>query len=534
MLQQPALEAWHDSVGAVYRARINFTGVFVATDLSWRAQVEALGEGKLDADSHRLLCVAAFTTHVLRSFVTAMLDRTGQNNEKDAVPFRRVQLSDNLEAQLVRSVCDAWHVKPLIPSLLALKQAMTLRLSRIREVASQEVILGDTGRKERLGALTYIHLHFLQAAAYAVECFDDLVGEPGSKWALLCDELELAPEWIQDELVKSLRSTDDRFLFKLAMSPFTPSGELLETALAPQSGQDMEVIPLWYAEKRDGYPFCEALWTGLLKSRGLESKKAKEILGPSLFETPPGQWAGHKTAYHSGSPLQRRFIDLAKKDRSFRRYLADKDIDLARLQELPSDQRAADLRKIAPLIVVREFYRAEDSEKATVAREERSRKTSVLYSGAESLFAVSEGNPRWFIAIAGNILDRWQDYNKQIKRKTQGDEIWKAAQRFSALLRTIPALPMGPRRRGLLSLLNAAGDFFHAEVVKGEFKPEPYATFVPDSHSSNLILDTLQLALNSGAIVYVPDDTSQLILTSLRGKRFRISYLLAPLYLNPA
>jgi hypothetical protein len=51
-----------------------------------------------------------------------------------------------------------------------------------------------------------------------------------------------------------------------------------------------------------------------------------------------------------------------------------------------------------------------------------------------------------------------------------------------------------------------------------------------DANASEGVLAALGQALNSGAIVYVPDDESQLILTSLRGKRFRLSYLLAPVY----
>jgi hypothetical protein len=51
-----------------------------------------------------------------------------------------------------------------------------------------------------------------------------------------------------------------------------------------------------------------------------------------------------------------------------------------------------------------------------------------------------------------------------------------------------------------------------------------------DSKTSEPILEVLTQALNAGALVYVPDDDGQLILTSLRGKRFRLSYLLAPLY----
>ena len=45
--------------------------------------------------------------------------------------------------------------------------------------------------------------------------------------------------------------------------------------------------------------------------------------------------------------------------------------------------------------------------------------------------------------------------------------------------------------------------------------------------------ESLTRALNAGAIVYVPDEDGQLLLASLRGKRFRLSYLLAPTYHVP-
>ena len=47
------------------------------------------------------------------------------------------------------------------------------------------------------------------------------------------------------------------------------------------------------------------------------------------------------------------------------------------------------------------------------------------------------------------------------------------------------------------------------------------------------MLKVLGQALNASAIVYVPDDNGQLILQSLRDKRFRVSYLLAPIYAIP-
>ena len=43
-------------------------------------------------------------------------------------------------------------------------------------------------------------------------------------------------------------------------------------------------------------------------------------------------------------------------------------------------------------------------------------------------------------------------------------------------------------------------------------------------------MHSLAEALNAGAIIYVPDEREELLLESLRGKRFRLSYLLAPYY----
>lgn len=51
-----------------------------------------------------------------------------------------------------------------------------------------------------------------------------------------------------------------------------------------------------------------------------------------------------------------------------------------------------------------------------------------------------------------------------------------------------------------------------------------------DDECSDEIVGILGQALNAGAIVYIPDEDGQLSFTSLRHKRFRVSYLVAPLY----
>jgi hypothetical protein len=526
MLQQQALEVWSHENAEHYCRRIDFTGVFVGTDVSWAEQLQSLGEDRIDQRSHKLLSIAAFTTHTLRSLTGAMLARVEEPERSLLRSFRRIPLSLEVEARLAKSLKSAWHLEAAIPTLLSIKHALTGRLASIREIATREILLGEEGRPERLANIPFLLLDFIQSAAFAVEQFNDLAGERGEKWALMFDELELAPEWIRTSLLRSLRISSENFLFKLAMSPSAPDVHTFESALAAAPGHDFDQIPLWYAEKNDSYVFCEHLWFAMLAERGISPMQPSMALGRSQFETPTEEWTSAGTAYTPGSRLGKRFIRLASTDTSFAAYLKGKGIDPLHLESLRSDQRAADVRKVAPLLAVREFYRANKGG----SRRRRGRKSSVLYAGADSIFAISEGNPRWFIALVGRLLDNLDPSSLKVSASIQSKELEHAAQRFAAMLRTIPAPPVGKSSRGLLSLVREVGEFFHEGVVVGDFNPDPPGTFIVDSNIADDVVNSLERALNAGAIVYVPDDASQILLQSLRGKRFRLSYLLAPLY----
>jgi hypothetical protein len=231
-------------------------------------------------------------------------------------------------------------------------------------------------------------------------------------------------------------------------------------------------------------------------------------LGASHFEASFEQSNEPGSPYAPNSRISQRFISLSVHDKSFREFLNEKSIDPHRLHLLGQTEMDSIVRKIAPLVILREYYRAPDQEADTIRKMTRSRKTAGLYTGAESLFAVSEGNPRWFIAIVGRLLDRWQATSTKIQQGAQASEMLSGSQRFSAMLRTIPASTDGCtwRKRGLLSLIDAIAKFFHAQAVLKEFTAEPPASFIVDSHIADDILAMLGQALNAGAIVYVPDN----------------------------
>ena len=147
-----------------------------------------------------------------------------------------------------------------------------------------------------------------------------------------------------------------------------------------------------------------------------------------------------------------------------------------------------------------------------------------------SSFAMVEGNPRWLIGIGLRLLAE-QRTDGLVSPSVQTREVKRAASRFRALLRTIP-VPDGarPTQRGLLSALDLLGKYIHEQVVLGDFTRDPVGSFIVDAHAPRWLLEVVGRSLNAGALIYIPDGDGEMLLSSLRGKRFRLSYLFAPYY----
>jgi hypothetical protein len=271
----------------------------------------------------------------------------------------------------------------------------------------------------------------------------------------------------------------------------------------------------------------------MLADKDLGTVPVEEVLGPSSFDNVSDEREKPAARYGPGSHLQKRFARLARKDHTFRRYLEEHDIDIRELHLLRDEQRAAEVRKVAALVVVREAFRKADIEEGQPKA--RSRKNPVLYRCATSLFAVVEGNPRWLIGILAPLLEEYSKNMGPVHPWRQAAEVGKAASRFRAFLKTIPCPPLWNNQpsRGILSALVTIGYYFFARVVLDDFSPDPPGTFIVDSTASEELMNSLASALNAGAIVYVPDQQTELVLDSLRGKRFRLTYLLAPHYRLP-
>ena len=154
------------------------------------------------------------------------------------------------------------------------------------------------------------------------------------------------------------------------------------------------------------------------------------------------------------------------------------------------------------------------------------------------MLALAEGNPRWLLGLFRPLirelgLVRQSSAKGRVDKAVQAREIQEAIKAFRSLLRTIPYKGDDLGNRGLLRFLDTIGAYFYSECVMGPFKAQPPLTFTVDSDTGDDVLSAVGRALNVGALVYVPDHESDKIISNIKGKRFRLCYLLSAYYKLP-
>jgi hypothetical protein len=239
-----------------------------------------------------------------------------------------------------------------------------------------------------------------------------------------------------------------------------------------------------------------------------------------------------KSAYSPGSRQYKTFEQALAEDSSFRRYFEGAKLNLDSLKILSEAEKASNIRKIYPTLLLRLFFRKPEQDRQTRQRF-RGRKNPIIYAGATGILAMSEGNPRWIIGISRALVSLYDKTRKRIPPATQMAEIEKSVHRFRSLLKTIPCSDSYSPGSSVAEIIDKIGEFFYNSVVVSDFRPQPYGTFTVDGEVPDKIASALSVALNAGAIVYVPKHKDQSMIENMYGKRFRLTYLLSPHYQIP-
>jgi len=524
MLQPKALNSWDHKEAASIRAQIPYWGIFVPADEAWRQQINSFG-ADLEGETQARYTGAMFTTHVARSVLDCFLQLTRDRPAFDQ-DFARVVFSADEEAELCRTLAHSWKLSPRVHSLDGVRQALIDRLAALYEAADNATVLGSL--------LNNCQTRAIQAVVQAISAFDAAAKRYEGRWCLMFDELEIAPAEIQRSLFRSLRSTDQRLLFKLAMSPSTETASVFFEDLGPTAGNDFDEISL-YADPKESAIFCEALWANLAKGSSVEHMPPTAVLRHSTFHVPDAA-----APYSKTGRWQEASRSLALKDRSYVEFLQHYELNPNALEKASAALKDSVVRKIGPIVGFRDFMlkssRVPDSR--PILRRDKTR-PAALYSGWEAICLVSEGNPRWFTGIAKSLLINRQasTSGKELSREGQYRALLSAARKFGDYVATIPSLATGDGgslEGGLKTLVNSLCEAFRNDVLLEPFVLDPVLSFEVDENTSLELRKAIFDGLYAGAFIPIGDGNREFKFThELAGQKFRVTYLLAPLELLP-
>lgn len=491
MLQGESLMAWSGDFADEIRERVDYSAIFLPADELWASQATGAASR------------AAFTTQMLYAFVETMLYRVASVDVHGNPVHLPARLEHDEEVQLVRECAEAWGLQRTRPSLYGLQAALDLTLLRLSDDPS--IVAGPLGRAPAMSLL-----------AFGIRAFNRAVSQPGHQWALLLDEMELAPAAIHEEVVSFARGGTANLILKLSMSPFDRYMDAVGVEGGPIPGHDFQTIHLSGQSRPEIRRLTEGLWRESLRSRGLPMVSMSHALGP----TGPGREGGARR----GS--DREVVELLERARDqdaiFSRWLNSKNVDPRELSRLSYFERSSTVRKVVPILVFREAL-LNFRQGAPV---KRSRKKSVEpFTGVAAVTAALEGNPRWIKLAFAEMLNYFDSSTGTVSPGFQFDALSSLANRFEALLRVLPRKQASVGAMPVPELVETISAYFHRKNT-GPFSADPQNCFTIDRRTPSWVLDGIVMGLYAGAFVHVRDRRSPSVLSSLAGQRFRLAYLL--------
>jgi hypothetical protein len=543
MLSDEGQEALSKALRNPLGEALGYTGIYVPSDIAWGTMLESIRHSGNDEGTGELFSEAAFVTHVLIAVASSMA------RHADRRPVRtRTKVSADLDdavtaptqaelERLVATIASLWKLTPVSLSVHSLIGALRLRLLDIKRVARLLTWSGTADKGLILTNANYLGQDMLESATQALQAFDAAYYRPDHRWCLLLDEFEVAPMHLQRTVLDAMRASGaQKILLKVALAPCGPDVLYEQHSDSPPTQiNDIQQVELWYADKAEAAEFCRHVFlsrTGSYESlRGLEPV---DVLGNSAYAVVDDnevveQIGLFKAATKSRKAITEQFRSLAGKDASFVEFLVRKTISLD--QELamqPSDPQGNTLRKVAPLVAFRNAYRGK-----TEGNKRGVRPFNTAYAGWEAISAISEGNPRWLIGLVTRILSEGDRIPVPVPQQTAAVR-WNC-QRYADMLQSVASQQFRSIKTEakVFAILTVIGEYFHDRLVKHSFVEDPPMSFIVDDLVPDDVEHALRIAMNHGAIVCFEAAATVGGFRTLRGKRFRLTYLLAPVFKLP-
>jgi len=530
MLTLPALEKWDSENQTNLYNSLPFHTVYIPTDIQWKHQLEEVGK-KFPNNSEftQFVSSATVTINILLSLC-----------ETFSYLIRKLQSEEysDEETKFCKQLANHWKLRgPIIPSIDGVKISLLQTVSNLN-AKTKKAILTSTHFTDFDDIVFHDFIELVRIACLSFETI--FKGNKVSRWALCFDELEIAPDWLQYKLLESLRSSDQKILFKLTTAPIISLYQEVKEKFVIQASEnnDFNVVRIWTTtqhERTGWFKFCEEIANKRIAKRFDNVKSLEEIIGISDLDfgivessgLPRSSFIEVKDVYAQKTPTWYVFTQLSKIDPSFRSFLLSKGISPTNPVPSTGTQRNEVFRKMRQLAIYRYHFKKENSSR-------RSRKIVPLYYGTRTLYEMCDGNPRIFIGFIDEIIKRAESEPRTCKPLSINQQARIATEISSRYIAVLAAYPgatvtIGNNDKNIKELIDDIGDYIYNKLINEDFTIDPSTSFKIDQDINSKLTRLLELALYLGAIVYL-DGQEAISEKGVVDKKFRLSYILSPYF----
>jgi energy-coupling factor transporter ATP-binding protein EcfA2 len=509
MLSNNTLPKWDEYLTNAYPSSIDYEGVYIPGDLVWGEMINALEDIGLDSHYSESFSYTAFCTHVFINTVESIEVYIDKIRTREGSSYIADKEDDIYEA--IISIADTLKLNPGKYSLSRLRMELYRTLNELGEYSRYLSVFGvdKFDDKEFSKKVPYAHIDLKTTLESIFNAIDFAFDNPEQRWAILLDEFEIAPKYLLDNVIKNMRSSAKKIMFKVAL---VPCGFHQEIKSQTSTINDYSVVELWYVKNGESNEFCR----NLVKAK-FNIEDPITVLGSTKFspnyKENPKHWI-------------KEFNELFNKDNTFREFILSHEINYK--NEFSDDFATSSLvRKIAPSVAFRNAF-------LNVTGKRKGRKSlAEFYSGWEAISRISEGNPRWLMSTLNTLLGKSTD--KKISDSEQIKRVRISTDAYCAMLNTLPlSNNMGLSTcQPIFELLEVIASYFNKRLIDGEFKASQPLTFIVDDKVDTNIESSLMIAWNYGAIVAVDTKNTFGSYDDLKGMRFRLSFLMSPRFELP-
>lgn len=524
-----------------------FYGVYIPTDNQWKKQLVQLGNSfPILPEFAKIVSKVVVNANVIKSIVNTFFQLLEIEDREDEEFFKNKR---NLCIDLIKIFqLD----KPLSPDLFAIELSIKERLSYINVLINKTKITNVIDFKE---LPEYFYADFYDLTSSAFLAFkknfqgDKSFAASHFRWALCFDELELAPEWLQEDLISQLRSRSDQsILYKLTSTPIIKIEKSIidrDVALESSDSNDYNVIRAWTYDIK-GFvkwnEFANKLAETKIKNyHGINIKPEKifgiydieKILRNMKLSPQKELVADNNDSWDSnfkkGTLMWHLTKYLAQNDKTFRFFLEKRNISFQNPVPSEEKQMGPVFRKMKPIVIYRSQLLRNNNINAT------GRKSIPFYFGTNNIFEICDGNPRFLTSLLDELLKiNSREIVEEISPEKQSAIIYKISQRHLQIISSHPdaSIELYGKVQNLGKLIVQIGEYFSSFLYNKDFTIEPAGSFIVDDGVNEKIINLINLGLRLGVFVYI-DPKEALSENGIIDKRFRLSYLLYPNFKLP-